>query len=74
MKTKLTRLAVSAGLAVLYMMAACLLVAFFGSVILFIVSLLPIGADATDVAKWGTILCFVIAFALITYGIYKNKP
>jgi hypothetical protein len=74
MKTRLTRLVVSAGLALLGMMVGCLLIIFFSTVVMLIVSLLPVHANDTEVAKWCTVICFAVAFAGITYGIYKNKP
>jgi hypothetical protein len=73
MKTKLTRLLTSAVLALLGMMAACLLIIFLASVVVLIVSLLPIQKSANATAIWSTAILFAVAFAGITYAIYQNK-
>jgi hypothetical protein len=74
MKTKLTRLVVSAGLAIGMMIIGCLVIVFFSTIVMGIVSFIGGRVGDSVVAMWSAILCFAVAFIGITYGIYKNNP
>jgi hypothetical protein len=74
MKTKLTRLVVSAGLAIGMMIIGCLVIIFFSTIIIAIAQFVGRRIGENDVAVWSAILCFAVAFIGITYGIYKNNP